>query len=98
MAEPTTATVVVHAKAHPVMGAVVALCAYEVVADVVNDMLDADLLPSFRHVIERFSWGRVSRALVPRWGPSATVVAGGILAGAAVRARSRARGAQPSKR
>jgi hypothetical protein len=78
-----------HSKAHPVMGAVVAVGAYEVVADVVNDLLGADLLPSFRGAIGRFSWAAIGRKAVPRWTPQATVITSGIVLGAVLRARSR---------
>lgn len=80
-----------HARAHPLMGAVIVLCAYEVMADVVNDLLDADLLPSMRGGLERFSWLRVGRKMVPRWSPQGTVVAAGVVGGALLRARTRAR-------
>jgi hypothetical protein len=87
-------------RAHPITAAVIALCAYEVLADVVNDLLDADLVPSMRGGLERFSWLRIGRRMVPRWSPQGTVIAVGVVGGALARTRSRARDAnlQPSKR
>ena len=97
MAEPALALVARQPKAHPVMAAVVAVGGYEIVADVINDLLGADLLPSFRGSIGRFSWAAVGRKAVPRWTPQATVITAGIVLGAVARARARSAG-QPSKR
>ena len=80
-----------HATANPILGVVVAVGAYEVVADIVNDMFDAALLPSFRNAIDRFSWRTVRRKVVPRWSAQGAVIVAGIALGAAARARARSR-------
>ena len=82
MTEPALALVTRHPKAHPVMAAVIAVGGYEIVADVINDLLGADLLPSFRGAIDRFSWAALGRRAVPRWTPQATVITAGIVLGA----------------
>jgi hypothetical protein len=89
-----------HARAHPALGIVAAVGAYEVVADVLNDTLGAPLLPSMRKGLERFSWAGLGRRMVPKWSLQAGLVAVGFAGAMAVRARrSPARTAvQTSKR
>lgn len=80
--------------ASPVMGVVVVAAAYEVVAEVVNQFLDEDVLPSLLSKVEQFSWGRVARRLKPAWALPVTFVAVGFVLSRVNGARSR----QPSKR
>jgi hypothetical protein len=86
-----------HAGAHPALGIIAAVCAYEVVADVLNDTLGASLLPSMRNGVDRFTWAGFGRRLVPSWSLQVGLVAVGFAASTAVRGKRRA-AAQPSKR
>jgi hypothetical protein len=76
-----------HPTAHPALGIVAAVCAYEVVADVLNDTLGAPLLPSMRGAVNRFSWARFGRRMVPRGSLQAGFVAVGFAATVALRGR-----------
>ncbi len=74
--------------------AVVAVVAYEVAAGLVNDWLDADLVPSVMPRIQATTPRTVAKALSPQWTRYAGWVAAGALYTVAARA---ARSALPAR-
>ena len=100
-ASDTASLVVSQATAHPALGIVAAVCAYEVVVDVLNDTLGAPMLPSMRNGIDRFTWSGFGRRMVPKWSLQAGFVAAGFALSMATRGRGAAAArsaAQVSKR
>lgn len=91
-----TPIVLPHVKAHPMLGVVAAVCVYELVADVLNDTVGINLMPSMRSRIQRFTWGAFGRRVVPRWSLQAGLVAVGFVG--TVAARKRATAATARKR
>jgi hypothetical protein len=74
--------------------AVIAVVAYELVAETVNNVLDEDLIPSLMPRITAMSPRGVARALTPTW----TRYGGWIAAGAAYAVVAKgARGALPAR-